>query len=761
MRLPSALSWIFLAAVGCFVACGPGASAAKSDPPVHWAALPRSAPAVYTPGTTVVVTQATIDASGGSLVGPFGTPVAGVVVTFPPDAVTTTTTFSLGYDDGGTFANISAEEHPKLVLDITSSGRREFQVPIAIRYPFPDATRVPVTYHIDDDGHLRVMPPLGVERDTKLAGFLTYHLSPFVPFAPPDPNQSQSSRTDFPIFSGFFPDVNGFAFSNFLIDDYAPHGRCEGMVSFAAWYKASVGEGLTGKYLAEVPTKTKLKAAQPKPPTAQEVLATRAHLSTYLKDPEVTLFEDVPKTAKNPDGKAQIGLSANIVALQHALKQGPVAIGLYSPEGNHAVLAIGISDTEIGLYDPNYPNMIKQIKYAFDPHEPHDEGATMKYSDYTFFGLWGNGELPKRRERFEDILRDADALFHDENQTDIEITSPLDTEATSQDVVVTGKVHSGSVSISEVDVRVVYADSTESDPQTVPLEPGAEDFSVPLKLKAGDNWVIFTTRGLVVGGTNGELREVPNTKDKDAMPKDWFILHWQDSSQPNNGLTLKYKRIETTDATRTETTVELSTNFVYYEAAGMPAAIKRDAPKYDFSQCQGYQDCTIVSAMSVDKVPFLDGKNIPINVATYHTDVYEKDDTGAFQLKMSTDTPGVVACEWIGLDIVVDPGSTAGNYKYRVILSSGGNFTCPSGALQLPGLGASMTMEGPGSGDTTCVTPPTLLPADIEPWVTQPLGQKSWSQHGHVNCQSGGTTVTEEADLTFTFLPCNGAPCLP
>lgn len=739
------------------VACGPNSTPAKTDPAVNWGALPRSVPAIYSAGKAVSVAQASIGAGGGSLSGPAGTPVAGVVVTFPPDAVTQTTTFSIGYEEGGSFANLSAADKPLVVLTLTSSGQHEFKVPISVRFPFPDTTRVPVTYHIDDDGHLHLMPPLGLDKATGTAGFVTYHLSTYVPFQPADPNQSQTYRTDFPIFSGFFPDVNGFAFSNMLEHPYAPHGRCEGMVSFATWYKANVGEGLIGKFMDKVATKTNPKTT----PTAQEVLAMRAHLSTYLKDPAITLYEKVPKTIENPDGKAQIGLSANITALQHALHHGPVVIGLLASDSNHAVLAIGINDTEIGIYDPNYPRMIKQIQYAFDPKEPHDEGATMKYSNYTYFGLWGNGELPQRAEKFEDILKDADQKFQGENMASIEITSPSSTKVDTADVTVQGKIHSGYVLISEMDIKVIYEDTSESEPVAATLTPGTNAFSAPLKLRPGDNRVVFITRGMVVGGDGGIPTDIPNDRGTNVDEDNRYILHWEDTSAPINSLSIQYARTETTDTKKIESSVHLSTKLTYYQSSILPAAIARDKPAFSFDQCKGYQNCNLVSAMSVDKVPFVSGDNLTILVMNAHTDTFEKNDKGEWELKSSVDSEfPQVSCQWIGVDIVVDPGSSAGNYSYRLVLSSGGNIQCPGMKAELPFLGQSLTQQGPMVGDLTCIKPPLLAPSAIEPWVTKPTGPKSWSLTGLVNCQNGGTTVTENASVNLTLVPCGGAPCL-
>ena len=114
-------------------------------------------------------------------------------------------------------------------------------------------------------------------------------------------------------------------------------------------------------------------------------------------------------------------------------------------------------------------------------------------------------------------------------------------------------------------------------------------------------------------------------------------------------------------------------------------------------------------------------------------------------------------CQWVGLDLIVEPGSTVGNVAYRVILSEGGNITCPGMNSQLPGLSMSMSRDG---AVDPCVSTPRIQGAAIDNWITNPVGQKSFSVNGSANCVNGATTTTENANLTFTLVPCNGGPCL-
>ena len=227
-------------------------------------------------------------------------------------------------------------------------------------------------------------------------------------------------------------------------------------------------------------------------------------------------------------------------------------------------------------------------------------------------------------------------------------------------------------------------------------------------------------------------------------------------SQPVNTLNVSFHQVVTDDTTRTDSTVAFTAHLSYY-TTDMPTLAK--SPTFDFGQCQfpGEDDCAIVTGENVDQLPFLSGTLLPINVATNHEDIYQQDTlSGQWQLTSSTDTPFVSTCEEVGLHIAVEPGSTAASYQYRVVLDQG-NLYCSQGQPVLP---RSISLSMDGGNDQACETPPRIQPADIEPWVENPQGPKTWTLNGSVNCQDANTTTTEDATVTITLIPCNGAPCV-
>ena len=117
-----------------------------------------------------------------------------------------------------------------------------------------------------------------------------------------------------------------------------------------------------------------------------------------------------------------------------------------------------------------------------------------------------------------------------------------------------------------------------------------------------------------------------------------------------------------------------------------------------------------------------------------------------------------VTCEWIGIYLFVEPGSTAGNYRYQLAMRRAGNITCPNMENQLPTLGESLELDGGPQKD--CQTPPRVMPAEIESWVQSPKGSKTLNMTASVSCSDGSSSTTESATVALTLVPCNGAPCL-
>ena len=438
---------------GCHGSSGTGAS--------YWTSLPAATPPSYTAGTVTVEASASLDATGGTLTGPAGTLVAGVVLTVPAGAVSAPTTFTLGHDDGGSFQGIDAAELSGLVIAIGTNGQNQFSKPVIVQFPFTDPTKMPVPYYLNDGGGLDLVKPLPLVRSSGMAGFQTWHASNYtwVNKDPSSPNK--------PVWSGFSPPLDGFAFSNTIDDDYTPGGRCWGIASFAKWYKETQGSGFGSLFKDPIPTATSKAASL----AGQEVIATRAHTSVSLNNLLTS-------------GMSQMQA---IFTVLDALNRGAIGImvGLYHGGDRHAVLAVGFSDNQVLVYDSNHPAEWKAIDYAFNGTSL----ATVSYGDYDQFDVWTLADMP-RVEGFDTILRDAQAGFNGENQTKIEITSHHTGDTVgSKDVTLVGKVHSGEVSISDVQVSVSQDDGTTTDLQPIALNPGEEDDGAAVRAAAG-GWAV-------------------------------------------------------------------------------------------------------------------------------------------------------------------------------------------------------------------------------------------------------------------------------
>jgi len=462
--------------------CG-GGGASGTD----WASGIPATPASYTAGTTAMLAQATIDPAGGTLEGPAGSPLEGVVVTFPAGAVSAPTVFHLGHDQGGAFTHIPAGEQPSLVLVLESEGQREFGQALRIEFPFTDPDAYPVPYYITPEGALRVLEPLPLDRASGRAGFRTWHASNFAW------KNTLPASGDRIYFNGFRPGTDGFSFANTIRDEYAPGGRCVGIAAFTKWYKLTHGGGLYSMFTDIVPSKAKERSI-----TAQEVLATRAHLSTALAGAG---FDPLPPAQA-------------VVSIQDALMAGEVGVQIgVSGNGDHALLAIGFSDNQIAVYDSNWPGQWKAIDYAFSAD---GKTSTIGYGAWHEVNVMGD---PPQIEGFASMLRDAQAGFHQENQTQIEVTSHENGEEVGEyEVQLEGKLHSGQVRIEEVRVQVEYEDGSWGEEQTKSLAVGQEDFQVALELVAGENRIHFKTSGKDMSGA---LVDIPNDKSKDETK---FVL---------------------------------------------------------------------------------------------------------------------------------------------------------------------------------------------------------------------------------------------
>ena len=704
--------------------------------------LPAVEPASYLTGTTVMVSEATIGDQGGTLTGAAGTPVEGVVVTVPAGAMSEPTTLTLGYDNGGVFTNVKFAEQ-NVVMVLNSSGRTNFLKPIKVEFSFNSPDRIPVPYYINEDGTLEIVTPLPFDRLAGRAGFITWHVSNYTFL--------NSDNSPAPISTGFESARDGFKESNVTNSKYVVKGRCWGMSNFVRWYWKNVGSGLYNKYLYTVPS----SSGDPDV-SGQRVITVRAHNSVAYYAPE---NNDAVMTAnKFYDFIAQV---------KDALSRGsgPVMISLGNEAGGaHVVLAIGFSDKQIAVYDPNHPGKTKAIDYAGDFDEP--------YGIWTQFNIFGNGEL-KLNEKYQYLVSDAQAKFHGEHETKIEITSHQPDQKVHSDMIsLEGQIYSGHVLIERIEATVIHADGTSSDPVIFDMLPNDNTFKLPLKLKNGANGILFSSKGYVA--FKG-VESITYYLDAPQGAKMFPLELVKEEPRPISNITVTATRTEEDASYRTEITTSYSSKLIY-ETFSAPKVLD---PNYNYEYwCDRIDsNCEILHADSYDSLDFLSSKRLPVNVE-YHYKQYNIDNDGKETLMEYQDGEGVLTCNSVQLGIHVEPGSTYDNRKYRLVVKAG-DICFPGDPTPIVTGKYKFTLDDPDWHDLEprplslygvspysvqndrdevlpCEKPPQILPSDIEPWVLDQTSQKSWVLSGSINgCDYNGTGTirNETATVSLTLVP--------
>jgi hypothetical protein len=746
-----AIFGLAIAVMGCSGGGGGGAaSGANNDNPGSGTtevslfdqsvlqSLPLATPASYKAGTPVMVSQATIGAKGGILTGAAGTPVEGVVVTVPEGALTESTTLSLGYDNG-VFTNVKPEEQG-IVMVLQSSGRTDFPKPLQVEFPFKRAGQIPVPYYINDNGRFEIVTALPFDRTTGRAGFITWHVSKYTyTFANEDPSAPK------PVSIGFDVSRDGFEESNVYKSKYVVLGSCWGMSNFVKWYWNEVGAGLYRRFFEGVRS-----ALNEDMLSGQRLISIRAHNSVAYYTAENASKIQEPKT-----------FSDFVVQVKDALSKGssPVMISLEQGGGGalHAVLAVGYSDNQIAVYDPSWPGTTRAINYKTVP----------RYGDiWKKFGIFGNGEL-RLNEKYLRLLSDATEKFHGENETKIEVTSHQpDQKVDKEDISLEGKVHSGQVLISELEAHVNYEDGTSSETVKLPMPPDDNTFKLPLKLKQGWNGVVFRTRGYIAYSSD-KIMVIPND------PKAFSLERVKDAPKPNSSITVTSTRTDKQPGYRIEVTTSYSAKLIY-DTYG---AEKVFNPAFDYNRWCSVIDsnCRVLRAESYDSLDFLKKNRIPVTVK-YHFKEYEIDSDGKETLMQYTDGEGTLTCNSVQLGIHVEPGSTATNRKYRLVVKAGDICFPGDPAPMVTGKykfwpsdpdwhdlipePLSLYSVSPYSVQNDredllpCEKPPQILSANIDPWIMDQTTQKTWVLKGSIQgCDDNGMTRTEDATVNLTLVP--------
>lgn len=140
------------------------------------ATLAIANPAHFERGKEILVTTAQVGSTGATLnTGATGTPVDGIAITIPPDALERETTVSLSYNTGT--LSLNSGEGSGVFLRIAVEHVREFRQPVKIHVQYAAQRHrdsVVVGYAIDVKGRLHAVDIEAQDRQAGTAAFSTY-----------------------------------------------------------------------------------------------------------------------------------------------------------------------------------------------------------------------------------------------------------------------------------------------------------------------------------------------------------------------------------------------------------------------------------------------------------------------------------------------------------------------------------------------------------------------------------------------------------
>ena len=233
--------------------------------------------------------------------GTSGTPLDGLVVTFPAGAVLKPTKISVGYNKGTLKPNEGTFSETTLVLD--AEDIFEFGMPVEITFPFgkhrvrvssSDPTKarsaqatpstadaVPVPYRIEEDGTLRPAQATEINRAAGTFTFITFCSGRFSWIETVVDSRAEPVR----LTTGYTPEHDGFQIAN-KGSRINPGGECQGMTAFSLWYflkekpSTNQNQGFFGRFYDEVLSMD----SKGQPIRGQDIIATRSHTSLGNQD---------------------------------------------------------------------------------------------------------------------------------------------------------------------------------------------------------------------------------------------------------------------------------------------------------------------------------------------------------------------------------------------------------------------------------------------------------------------------------------------
>jgi len=441
-------------------------------------------PAIVELGQDIAQVSQMIGAAGGTVYAPASSPIEGVYVEFPEGALPEQTQVSLGYNTGYIVPVIGEFIEP--ILTLSAGETTEFAAPVFINVPFNPEQGFPIPYYINDDGTLELMTITGVDNETGILTYATFHASPFAHMfdmriiaslhdQPSVWRESCSSDT------GFSTSSDGMAQSNLRATHFYATGICLGMTAYCQWYfknKRNAGDSNTWLCFAHRDETVAVNKAAP----IQEIIAVRSFTSAAASTmPIINMLWN----------QSLLDHSTIYVICSNALltTKQPQRMAVYRSfeAGGHSVLAYKCAEGKLFTYDPNYPNTVQWLLF-----DANGDDVSASNGNYDLAYCEGSG-TSSFYEPYQNIYSDAKLSppFAGSELATIQIASHADgANVTTNQITLQGNVESGFVLIKELEVHLAGQTFTRS----LPL---SGEFSVQLPIQDGKNELTFVTKGKI------------------------------------------------------------------------------------------------------------------------------------------------------------------------------------------------------------------------------------------------------------------------
>lgn len=404
---------------------------------------------VISMGATVPVTSQTIATTGGVItVADASSPLNGLTITFPANAVVASTKVDVGYADidaGGSSLPADTNAVSKMLV-LSSDATQEFNKPVTITLPY-DKTKATYNEFVNayeyvaipgqavgiykkaGESRIEVASITGRNTTAGTVTFMTRHFSNYLIIEwAKKVADIMATSADFNIDTNFDPAVDGWFIPNYgsILE---PSGNCVGMSSYAKWFFTWKGilsdsDGLYNKYRQGDPDKWE-----------DDVCA--IEIASRMQTGELAIWNQSSREM-GAVGFSSKQVAQSFVQAIHDTGQPQIMYVLQqyhdgSLGGAHAILVRAYSNGVFKLYDPNFPkDETRQVTYTYGGNWGiYQSGTTAADArfQYNVFGLVGSSMF----HSFDDAnniynMANMDPCFGDQSlMPKITLTAPTDT----------------------------------------------------------------------------------------------------------------------------------------------------------------------------------------------------------------------------------------------------------------------------------------------------------------------------------------------